>query len=132
MTDPISKIKEDQDTIDRLLADEKLGIIGDQKPRWLLDHLFQGEDCSIGLAYANGQSYPFPEHNHPVSKEFLICAKGAFITTVAGQFSRRVSTGECVTIDPAVNHVSVPLSPDTVIVYVCVPADKGMQNVRRK
>lgn len=126
----IDEIRQNQTTIDALLEQGLLSKT-DKKDKWLLDHLFQGDICSVGLAYANGHQFTFPEHSHPESKEYLICARGAFITTVENSFSRQVHPGECVTIEPGMKHVSVPLSPDTVIVYVCVPADKGMDNVGR-
>jgi len=127
----IDDIKKKQNTIDALLELGKFSDNLDEKQdKWILESLHHDERSSVGIVHIDSMSLgPCKPHVHYESKEFLICSSGAFILNINGSDVRRVQEGECAVVGPGDLHYSKPLFDHTTIVYVCVPADKGMETL---
>lgn len=127
----IQDIIKKQNTIDELL---KLGDfsnkLSDKEDKWVLESLHHDGKCSVGIVHIDKLTFgPCKAHVHYDSKEYLICVSGAFVLNINGSDVRRLQEGDCASIDPGQLHYSRPLFDKTTIVYVCVPADKGMETL---
>lgn len=133
--DTITKIKDNQATIDTLLSIGSIfikdkstlkDIEGKYEKRWMVEVLYNLGDCTIGFASCSETEGVFPEHIHRNVQEYLICVRGSLIETFGSggiDGMRIVKTGECISIPANTSHSSKPLEADTKIVYVCVPSD---------
>lgn len=124
----IDDIKKKQATIDDLLKAGDFSARMEDKPdKWVLEALHKDEKCDIGIVHIEKISFgPCTPHVHYSSKEFLICSSGCFVLNVNGNDIRTLKEGDCAVINPGELHYSKSLVDNTTIIYVCVPADKGM------
>jgi quercetin dioxygenase-like cupin family protein len=129
----IDKIKDTQATIDMLL---KLGEFASDygiEGKWVLEPLHDDNQCSVGLVDIGEKKLgPCKPHVHKESKEYLICVSGSFVLNVNGRNVREIKEGECGVVDAGDVHYSTPLEDNTRMVYVCVPADRGMSILEKQ
>ena len=127
----IKGIKKIQKTIDVLLEKGKFFIKGDSnKNDWTLQPFHQGKSCSVGfVGVSEVAAGPCEEHIHPGAKEYLIVVSGSVMLNVNGVDVRVLEVGDCGVIAPGDIHFSRPLRDNTKLVYVCVPADSGMDSL---
>lgn len=129
LNDVLSSIQQRQATIDvlfkkRLLRTDK---DGGECQTWEIQPLIQRDDCSIGFASCKDPAdLEFPCHVHGDVIEYLICVQGSFLEFFENQGVRIVRPGECVSIPKNTVHKSRAIEPNTVLVYVCIPADKAI------
>jgi len=126
----LEKIKNNQTTIDILLAQKKIIPSHEKTPqegKWYVNAFYNKKDTTIGFAICESAEGFFPDHIHEGAIEYLICVQGSFIETF-GQNGvdgfRIVKEGECVSIPKGILHSSKPLTTPVKMVYVCVPQDE--------
>jgi mannose-6-phosphate isomerase-like protein (cupin superfamily) len=129
----LTNVKAMQLTIDKLL---ERGTLALKDPHgesatvantWVLEPLYQNEDCSVGFVHIPHVELGKCEtHVHQHSIEYLIVVKGSILLNIDGRDVRVVREGECCAVEAGVLHHSKPLTDDTKLVYVCIPEDKNM------
>lgn len=139
MSEQATAIQNMQKTIDLLLG---AGAMEFGNPndgisnKWILEPLYEKEDCAIGFVHISRVSLgPCGEHIHPESKEFLIVVQGSVMFNLNGSDVRILRVGDIATVEKGQLHFSRPLEDNTKLVYVCVPTDpylKSVRNVERK
>ena len=143
MTDALNqeldKVKAMQLTIDKMLqrgslalkrADDSGASIAN---KWVLEPIYQGDDCSIGFVHiANIQLGECEQHLHKNCREYLVVVKGCILLNVEGRDIRVVREGECCAIESGILHYSKPLVNDTKLAYICVPRDKNIPESQTK
>ena len=128
----INKVKAMQLTIDKLLERGTLalrcpGTEASIANTWVLDPLYQEDDCSVGFVHiANVEMGPCEPHIHKGATEYLVVVKGSILLNVEGRDVRIVREGECASVEAGSLHHSKPLSDDTKLAYICVPRDKDI------
>ena len=132
ITEQLKGLKTAQMTVDKMLELGHVVLkISGKTPTdstelngWILEPLYQQEDCSIGFKYTPHKTTgPFETHVHPVSKEYYIVVKGSILLNINGQNVRIVKESECCTVDKGDLHHCTPLSDDTKFIYICIPED---------
>ena len=124
-------IQKMQKTIDALLHSGKFSI-GNRalKNNWVLEPFHQGRSCSVGFVHINDKKAgPCEEHIHDMAKEYLIVVSGSVMLNINGSDVRILEVGDCGVVGPGDLHYSRPLEDNTKLVYVCVPADPGMDSL---
>ena len=127
--DELNKVKAMQLTIDKMLERGSMalrvpGTDASIENKWLLEPLYQGDDCSVGFVHiAHVEMGPCETHVHKGAREYLVVIKGSILLNVEGRDVRVVREGECAAIDAGALHHSKPLSDDTKLAYICVPRD---------
>ena len=127
-------IIESQRTIDKLLDAGSLEIREFGKGnKWQLEPLHNGEDCNVGFVHIEEVEYgPCEPHIHSFAKEYLIVISGSVMLNIEGVDVRVLKTGDCGVVFEEQLHYSRPLEPGTKLLYVCVPADKGMAQLTKR
>ena len=123
-----------QKTIDRLLEVGSLGIAGTTPAnQWKLQPIEpEDKDCNLGFVYIDEIDYGACEaHVHPNAKEYLIVIKGSIMLNIDGADVRILKGGDCGVVFPGQLHYSRPLEDKTKLLYICVPADKGMAQLTK-
>jgi len=129
----LNNLKESQKTIDVLLKLGSLSIKGAEQPGrnpWQLEPLFNSDKCNVGVVHIKDvEAGPCEEHIHVDSKEYLIVTSGSVMLNINGKDVRVLHTGDCGVVNPGEGHYSRPLEDGTQMIYICVPADSGMDNL---
>jgi mannose-6-phosphate isomerase-like protein (cupin superfamily) len=127
----VAEIKENQATIDVLLALKKIKRTTDltethTEGKWDINSIYNRKDATIGFACCNSMEGVFPDHVHEGVIEYLVCVQGSFIETFGDNGvngMRIVKEGDCLSIPKGVVHSSKPIVVPVKMVYVCVPQD---------
>jgi len=129
----LKSIQKVQKTIDALLHSGKFAVGGKGLTNnWVLEPFHQGKSCSVGFVHIKDKKAgPCAEHVHQDAREFLIVVTGSVMLNVNGNDVRVLEVGDCGVVDAGDLHYSRPLSDDTKLVYVCIPADAGMDSLFR-
>jgi quercetin dioxygenase-like cupin family protein len=136
--DSLGLIQRAQKTIDVLLREKVIVTKDNAEPedylkRWVIQTIIQNENCTVGFAFcANPDAGDFPDHIHENSVEYLICTSGSFLAYFNSTGLRIVKVGECLSVPKGVIHRTKALEINTAYLWICVPADKQMENLPRE
>jgi quercetin dioxygenase-like cupin family protein len=88
--------------------------------------IYKDKDLAVQLSILEkGES--FPEHYHPIEKEWLILVKGEATVWIDGEV-KKLKERDSIVLEPKTNHRGIA-NANTTMVCVSIPADRGYPDV---
>ena len=88
--------------------------------------LYKDKDLAVQLSILE-KGEIFPEHFHPIEKEWLILVKGSATMQIDG-VEKKLKARDSIILEPETNHCGV-VEEDSIFVCVAIPADEGYPDV---